>query len=101
MSPERRGRVDATATAPKVFVALGSNQGDPGQNVLQAMDRLEELSSEPLLRSSLWESEPVDCPSGSPNFVNAVVGLFPSPRETAESLLEKLLCLDIEFGRKL
>jgi len=100
MRPARRGRVDATARAPKVFVALGSNEGDPRQNVLEAMDRLEELSSEPLVRSSLWESEPVDCPPGSPNFINAVVGLFPRPGETAESLLEKLLCLEKEFGRK-
>ena len=84
---------------PKVFVALGSNQGDPRRNVLSAMDRLETLSTRPLVRSSLWETDPVDCPPGSPRFVNAVVGLYPEKEENAETLLEKLLSLEKEFGR--
>src|SRR5690348_12230120 len=87
-------------TGPKVFVALGSNQGDPRRNVLSAMDRLETLSTRPLVRSSLWETEPVDCPPGSPRFVNAIVGVYPLAEETPESLLEKLLALETEFGRQ-
>src|SRR6267154_1507703 len=73
-----------------VFIALGSNLGDSQQNVLRAMEELEQFSESPLLRSSLWESTPVDCPPGSPRFINAVVGLVPRPRETPESLLPKL-----------
>src|SRR5437762_2758461 len=73
-----------------VFVALGSNLGDSRANVLAAMGRLEKLSTGPLLRSSLWQSTPVDCPPGSPPFVNAVVGLTPLPGETPETLLAKL-----------
>lgn len=84
---------------PKAFVALGSNQVDPGGKVLEAMDRLEKYSERPLMRSSLWETQPVDCPPGSPNFVNAVVGLCPKEGETAETLLGKLLLLEQEFGR--
>jgi 2-amino-4-hydroxy-6-hydroxymethyldihydropteridine diphosphokinase len=64
------------------------------------MDRLQPLSEEPLLRSSLWQTSPVDCPTGSPPFVNAVVGLAPRPEETPESLLAKLQALEKEFGRK-
>jgi 2-amino-4-hydroxy-6-hydroxymethyldihydropteridine diphosphokinase len=82
------------------IVALGSNLGDARQNVLLALDRLEELSAAPLLRSSLWQTSPVDCPPGSPLFVNAVVGLAPPPGETPESLLGKLLQLEKEFGRQ-
>ena len=82
------------------LVALGSNLGDAQQNVLQAMERLEPLSSAPLLKSSLWQTSPVDCPPNSPLFINAVVGLKPRSGETPESLLRKLQQLEREFGRK-
>jgi 2-amino-4-hydroxy-6-hydroxymethyldihydropteridine diphosphokinase len=42
----------------------------------------------------------VGCPPGSPNFINAVVGLVPLARETPGSLLEKLRGLEKEFGRQ-
>src|SRR5205085_2650334 len=45
------------------------------------------------------ESTPVDCPPGSPNFVNAIVGLVARPNETPESLLPKLQALEKQFGR--
>jgi 2-amino-4-hydroxy-6-hydroxymethyldihydropteridine diphosphokinase len=82
------------------FVALGSNLGDSRQNVLRGMRRLQELSDRPLLRSSLWQTEPVDCPPGSPVFVNAVAGLVPREEETPETLLAKLRGLEKEFGRQ-
>lgn len=63
------------------------------------MDRLQELSSAPLLRSTLWTTKPVDCPPGSLDFLNAVVALSPMPGETPESLLAKLQALEREFGR--
>lgn len=81
------------------FVALGSNLGDSRRNVLEAMRRLGEFSREPLLQSSLWQSTPLDCPPGSPQFVNAVVGLAPQAGETPESLLAKLQGLEGQFGR--
>lgn len=82
------------------FVALGSNLGDSRQIIQQAMERLQQLSARPLLKSSLWQTTPVGCPPGSPMFVNAVVGLVPHPGVTSESLLEKLRTLEIEFGRR-
>ncbi len=63
------------------------------------MERLQEFSDEPLLKSSLWETSPVDCPPESSKFINAVVGLVPRPAETPESLLAKLQALEREFGR--
>ncbi len=81
-------------------IALGANVGDCRGNVLRAMERLEELSDGPLVRSSLWETAPVDCPAGSAMFVNAVVGLRPRAGETPESLLVKLQALEGEFGRR-
>jgi 2-amino-4-hydroxy-6-hydroxymethyldihydropteridine diphosphokinase len=82
------------------IVALGSNVGDSRSQLLQAMDRLQELSAVPLLRSSLWQTTPVDCPPGSPVFVNAVVGLVPRPDETPETILQKLQGFEREFGRR-
>ena len=61
------------------FVALGSNLGNSREILLRAMDRLEKFSSAPLLRSSLWGTEPIDCPPGVASFVNAMVGLTPPP----------------------
>ena len=81
-------------------MALGANLGDGRGNILRGIRRLEELSNRPLLRSSLWQTTPVDCPPGSPAFVNAVVGLMPREDETPESLLAKLQALEREFGRR-
>jgi 2-amino-4-hydroxy-6-hydroxymethyldihydropteridine diphosphokinase len=81
------------------FVALGSNLGDSQKTILDAMNQLQVLSDKLLLKSSLWQTSPVNCPPGSPKFVNAVVGLIPQKSETPESLLNKLRDLEKEFGR--
>ena len=81
------------------FIALGSNLGDSVSAIRTAIERLRLFSVRPPLESSLWQSEPVDCPPGSPMFVNAAVGLAPRPHETPETLLAKLQALEKEFGR--
>lgn len=81
------------------IIALGSNLGDSRKVVSQAMSRLQDFSDEPILKSSLWQTSPVDCPPGSPKFVNAVAGFVPRKDETPESLLKKLRELEKEFGR--
>lgn len=82
------------------FIALGSNLGNSRETIFQAVQRLQKFSSGPLLKSSLWQTTPVDCPPGSPLFVNAIVGIIPFPDETPESLLEKLQQMEREFGRQ-
>jgi len=82
-----------------VFVALGSNLGNSRQIILDAMGRLQTFSGEPILKSSFWQTSPVDCPPDSPVFVNAVAGLVPRADETPESLLVKFQLLEKEFGR--
>ncbi len=83
-----------------VFVALGSNVGDSVTILRKALQSLQKLSVTPLRVSSFWQTTPVDCPPGSPPFVNAVAMLTPQPGETPESLLAKLLALEKEFGRR-
>jgi 2-amino-4-hydroxy-6-hydroxymethyldihydropteridine diphosphokinase len=83
-----------------VFIAFGSNLGDSAGAIRAAMDRLQEWSNQPVLKSSLWRSTPVDCPPGSPAFINAVAGIWPHARETPESLLARLQLLERESGRQ-
>ena len=85
---------------PRTFIAMGSNLGDSKKILQQAFRSLYAFSREPVIRSSLWKSTPVDCPPGSPDFFNAVVALIPYEGETPESLLLKLQALEEQFGRK-
>jgi 2-amino-4-hydroxy-6-hydroxymethyldihydropteridine diphosphokinase len=82
-----------------VLIALGSNLGDSRKILLDALLELQNFSAEPVLKSSLWQTSPVDCPPDSPKFLNAVVALVPLIGETPESLLEKLQALEKMFGR--
>src|SRR5215831_11436435 len=87
-------------SADRVIVAVGSNLGDSRTILREAIRRLQEYSAAPVLQSSFIETAPVDCPPGSPDFLNAVVELVPLPGETPESLLAKLRALEREFGRQ-
>ncbi|NBV21543.1 MAG: 2-amino-4-hydroxy-6-hydroxymethyldihydropteridine diphosphokinase [Proteobacteria bacterium] len=82
------------------FVALGGNLGAAQANVCAAMELLAALAATPLLRSSLWRTTPVDCPPGSPDFINAAVAFTPLPHFTPETLLAELHKLEREFGRQ-
>jgi len=82
------------------FVALGSNLGDSQSILTRAIAAIQLWTDAPLLRSSLLPTAPVDCPPGSPPFLNAVVGLQPRPSETPRSLLLKLQAIEKDFGRQ-
>jgi 2-amino-4-hydroxy-6-hydroxymethyldihydropteridine diphosphokinase len=88
----------ADAPGEWAFVSLGSNLGDSVEIIRRALDRLQALSDSPLLRSFLWQTTPVDCPPGSPPFLNAVAGFRPRAQETPRSLLRRLEELEAEFG---
>src|ERR1035437_3083372 len=88
-----------TSAPTLAIVALGSNLGDSRRIILDAMAWLQNFSDAPILKSFLWQTSPVDCPPGSPMFLNAVVALVPQKNETPESLLKKLRELEQEFGR--
>jgi 2-amino-4-hydroxy-6-hydroxymethyldihydropteridine diphosphokinase len=64
------------------------------------MGELQQWAVGRIRRSSLWRSLPVDCPPGSPPFINAAVALVPRPGETPETLLGKLQALERKFGRR-
>ena len=81
------------------FVSFGSNQGDSRKRFAAACGFLQTLSDFPILKSSLWLSAPIDCPPGSPDFLNAVVAFKPRSNETPESLLNRLLVFERKTGR--
>ena len=88
-------------TSPlQVVVAFGSNLGDSESLIRWAMDRIESVSVGPLRRSSLWTSTPMDCPPGSPRFLNAVAILTPVSGDSPESMLRFLQSLEVEAGRR-
>ena len=93
----RRQKAEANKFA---FVALGSNLGNSRRIVLDALARLQTFSAAPILKSSLWQTLPADCPPDSPKFVNAVAGFVPRKDETPDTLLHKLRELEREFGRQ-
>lgn len=58
----------------RVGISLGSNLGDRIAHLRDAVARLAAVrSSEHLLLSPVFETEPVDCPEGSGAFFNAVI----------------------------
>lgn len=59
-----------------VTIALGSNLGDKRKTLTEAGKFLESISAKPIVKSSLWKSEPVG-PSKY-EFLNAAVKIFTS-----------------------
>jgi 2-amino-4-hydroxy-6-hydroxymethyldihydropteridine diphosphokinase len=85
---------------PIILVALGSNLGDSKTQLEAAMSRLEQLAGAKGKRSSLWSSSPVDCPPGTPDFINAALALPIPVHLTPESWLVATQALEREFGRR-
>ena len=95
---------NTTSSAVKIaLVSLGSNLalGDrsPEELVLSAMDRLRQISIDSR-GSSLYVSEPQDCPPGSADFINAAMELQVEASTTALDLLALLQQIETEFGRQ-
>lgn len=80
-------------------VALGSNVGDRLQNLRAARDRVSLLArdGEPLLVSSVYETDPIDCEPGAQKFMNAVVEL--GFEGSADELLHELRKIEAGLGR--
>ena len=88
-----------TSAPTLAIVALGSNLGDSRRIILDAMARLQNFSDASILKSSLWQTSPVNCPPDSLPFINAVVELTVPATESPFSFLGKLHNLEKEFGR--
>ncbi|GAB4172713.1 MAG: 2-amino-4-hydroxy-6-hydroxymethyldihydropteridine diphosphokinase [Terrimicrobiaceae bacterium] len=84
----------------RAVVAVGSNVGDRGEHLAKAFEFLRSLHEGPAdecLISPVLETEPVDCPPGSPVFLNAVASFLSSLQPL--DLLDRLLAFEQTNGR--
>ena len=63
------------------------------------MDRIRQLGSGKCLVSCLYSTTPVDCPLGTPDFVNAVVVLEVEAGTEPACLLKQLHGIEHDYGR--
>ncbi len=83
---------------PRVGLSLGSNLGDRVANLRKAIQSLAALrSSDHLLTSSVYETEPIGCDPGTPAFFNAVVEIETVTQP--EELLDLLKEIETAMGR--
>jgi 2-amino-4-hydroxy-6-hydroxymethyldihydropteridine diphosphokinase len=84
----------------RTAVALGSNLGDRVENLRAARRQVTELAEvhPPVLSSTIYETEPVDCEPGALKFLNAVVE-FDCEGDPIH-LLEQLTRVEESLGRK-
>lgn len=71
-------------------IALGSNLGDRPARLRGALAAIRAFAGPPVLVSRVYETAPVDCPPGSPSFLNAAVEIEynDGPRELFRRLQE-------------
>ena len=85
------------------FISIGANlpsgAGDPIDTIMTAFSKLEDISSDEILKSSIYVTSPVDSPAGTPDFHNAMAGIIPKENETPTSLLHKLQAMENAAGR--
>jgi 2-amino-4-hydroxy-6-hydroxymethyldihydropteridine diphosphokinase len=81
-----------------VGIALGSNLQNPQEQINKAIEFLSNLSSDGyILHAQPLQSDPVDCPPGSPPFLNTVAEIHWS--STPETLLASLQDYEMKQGR--
>ncbi len=84
--------------ANRAVIALGSNLGDRLVHLQQAREALRALAlPENFLYSCIYQTEPVLCPDGSPDFFNAVVSL--NYAGTADELHQQTRAIESTMGR--
>jgi 2-amino-4-hydroxy-6-hydroxymethyldihydropteridine diphosphokinase len=80
-------------------IALGSNLGDRLQNLRAAAARITTLAApgSEILRSRVYETEPVGCEPGAAPFLNAVMEIdFPG---SPDDLLAQIRAIERDMGR--
>ena len=83
----------------KVVYSIGSNLGDRLGNLQGAVDALRDTPDVIVVDvSSVYETDPVDAPEGSPQFLNMVV--VAETTLEPRTLLERALAIEDAFGRE-
>ncbi len=103
--PTTTANSSLTSLAPDMAViAMGANLpspvGEPEATFDHVCDRMALLAAGPVQCSRYYQSEPQDCPPGSPTFLNAVMIVTLAESLAPEELLSRLLDLESELGRQ-
>ncbi|MGA0846962.1 MAG: 2-amino-4-hydroxy-6-hydroxymethyldihydropteridine diphosphokinase [Luteolibacter sp.] len=81
-------------------IALGSNLNSPHSQILEGVRLLRQIAEpeQAFLEASIYRTAPLDCPDGSPEFLNTVVeiGWAGTPRQ----LLEITRQIEVDAGRR-
>lgn len=80
-------------------IGLGANLGDRFRCLTMARERISALPNvePPLLSSSLYETEPIECEAGAPKFLNAVIEIGYSG--SSKELIDALKKIENDLGR--
>lgn len=82
----------------RIGIAVGSNLGDRLANLQMARERIVDLAAgKPILASSVYETEAVDCEPDAGKFLNAVIEIEYDGDPT--ELLKKLITIEESLGR--
>ena len=83
----------------RAAIALGSNLDDRLAILKSARQLVEQLpqAQPPILASAIYETEPVDCKLGTPNFFNAVLEIGYDGE--AGELMQELRTIEASLGR--
>jgi len=83
----------------RAVISIGSNLGERRNNLQGAVDSLADTPEVWVTGVSMvYETEPVDAPEGSDDFLNAVVLL--DTTLSARTLLERALAIESAYGRE-
>jgi 2-amino-4-hydroxy-6-hydroxymethyldihydropteridine diphosphokinase len=83
----------------RAVISIGSNLGERRNNLQGALDSLSDTPEVWVTGvSAVYETEPVDAPEGSREFLNAVVLL--DTTLSARTLLERALAIESAYGRE-
>ena len=83
-----------------IFIALGSNLGEPLENLREGARRLQSLAASPVRLSRPWLTTPVNCPEGAPPFANAALQLASPSNLSPLELLGHCQSIEKELGRR-
>lgn len=83
----------------RAYIGLGSNLGDREANLAAAIESLDWGDVTVSARSSLYETDPIEAPPGSPDFLNQVIEV--ETALSAAGLWERCNATEVALGREL
>ncbi|MCS1408482.1 MAG: 2-amino-4-hydroxy-6-hydroxymethyldihydropteridine pyrophosphokinase [Verrucomicrobia subdivision 3 bacterium] len=87
-------------SAYTAYLALGSNLGNPLENLRGGAKRLQSIGITPLVLSATWTTTPIDCPPDASPFANATLAITVLTSTTPRTLLAHCQAIERDLGRK-